>query len=139
VLPSERRTVSHKETPVASFPPGNLTSAFISPENLITEARRFRGLPPISPGVLEAYSREDTASIEEIARWLKSEVPPMQGIQWVREKCRPRSPNAIPFKNLGKNLIFSRLLVSDWIRNTPRLKHSPHRRRTKAQMEKEKV
>jgi hypothetical protein len=129
--------VSHKETPVASFPPENLTSSFISPENLITEARRLRGLPPISPGV-EAYSREDTASIEEMARWLKSEVPPKKGILWVREKCRPRSPNPIPFKNLEKNLVFSRLKVTEWIRNTPRLKHSPHRRRTRAQMEKAK-
>lgn len=111
--------------------------AFISPENLVAEARRLRGLPPIAPGV-EAYSREDTASIEEIARWLKSEVPLERGIRWVREKCRARSPNAIPFTNLGKNLIFSRLKVTEWIRNTPPLKHSPHRRRTKAQMEKVK-
>jgi hypothetical protein len=110
--------------------------AVVSPENLVAEARRFRGLPPISPGVLEAYSHEDTASIEEMARWLKSEAPLKQGIRWVREKCRPRSPNPIPFKNLGKNLIFSRLKVTEWTRNTPRLKHSPHRRRTKAQMEK---
>jgi hypothetical protein len=32
VLPSERHTVSHKETPVASFPPENSTTAFIPPE-----------------------------------------------------------------------------------------------------------
>jgi mRNA-degrading endonuclease RelE of RelBE toxin-antitoxin system len=44
VLPSERRTVSHKETPVASFPPENLITAFIQPENLVTieDARRVR-------------------------------------------------------------------------------------------------
>lgn len=68
---------------------------FILPKDLVTEARRLRSLPPIAPGVPE-YSREDTASIEEIARWLKSEVPLKQGIRWVREKCRPRSPNPIP-------------------------------------------
>ncbi len=77
------------------------------------------------------FGPDDTMSIGEMARWLRSDDPPEKGIQWVREKCRPRSPNPIPFKNLGKNLVFSRIEVSGWIRNTQRTVHSLHRRRTK--------
>jgi hypothetical protein len=75
------------------------------------------------------FDPDDTMSIAEMARWLRSDDPPGKGIQWVREKCRPRSPNPIPFKNLGRNLIFSRIEVSDWIRNTQPTVHWPHRRR----------
>jgi hypothetical protein len=78
------------------------------------------------------FGPDDTMSIGEMARWLCSDDPPEKGIQWVREKCRPRSPNPIPFKNLGRNLVFSRIVVSDWIRNTQRTVHSPHRRRRTA-------
>jgi hypothetical protein len=117
---------------------------FIPPNLITVEERRSRPdysvhgarLPEAPPE--DQYSRDDILSLEGAARWLKSEVPLKQGIRWVREKCRPRSPNPIPFKNLGKNLVFSKLAVSEWIRNTPRLKHSPHRRRTKAQMKKAK-
>ena len=75
------------------------------------------------------FGPDDTMSIGEIACWLRSDDPPEKGIQWVREKCRPRSPNPIPFKNLGRNLVFSRIAVSEWIRNTQRTVHAPHRRR----------
>jgi hypothetical protein len=91
-------------------------------------------VPIIAPE--DQYTREDILSLGETARYLKPEAPLKKGILWVREKCRARSPNPIPFKNLGKNLVFSKLALSEWIRNTQPLKHTPHRRRTKSQMKK---
>jgi hypothetical protein len=38
--------VRRKETTAAAFPPVNLTTAFIPPQNLATKPRRLRDLPP---------------------------------------------------------------------------------------------
>ena len=87
-----------------------------------------KNVPAVSAVV--PFSPGDLVSIEEVARRLHADVP------WVREKTRRRCPNPIPVHNLGRHLLFDWVKVSEWIRNSPRPIHAPHRRRTKAQMKK---
>jgi hypothetical protein len=99
-----------QEVPLASSvvgpaAPTSITGATIRPENLIT--------------------------IEEMARRLRPDISPEKGIAWVREKTRRRSPNPIPFHNLGRHVMFEWTAVSEWIRNLPRLVHAAHRRTRK--------
>jgi hypothetical protein len=63
-------------------------------------------------------------SIEEVARRLHADV------SWVREKVRARCLNAIPVYNLGRHLVFDWPQVVQWVRNSPRPVHAPHKRRS---------
>jgi hypothetical protein len=85
------------------------------------------------------FAPENLITIEEMARRLRPDVSEKQGIAWVREKCRRRSPNPLPVFNLGRHLMFDWIQVSEWIRNSPRPVHAPHRRRTKEQTENDKI
>lgn len=76
-----------------------------------------------------AIPPQDLITIEEMARRLRPDQTPQKGIAWVREKCRRRSPNAIPVYNLGRHLMFDWRQVSAWIQNLSRPVHAPHRRR----------
>lgn len=78
------------------------------------------------------FNPDDLLNIEQLAERLHTDV------QWVREKCRRRCANPIPVYNLGRHLLFDWTQVSEWIRNSPRPVHAPHRRRTKEQVEKDK-
>jgi hypothetical protein len=62
---------------------------------------------------------------EELARRLRPDDPLKKGIQWIREKVRPRSPNPLPCYNLGNHLMFHWPDVCEWIRNSPRPTHTP--------------
>jgi hypothetical protein len=72
---------------------------------------------------------EDLITIQEMARRLRPDLTESEGIAWVREKCRRRSPNPIPVFNLGRHLMFDWIQVSEWIRNSPRPIHAAHKRR----------
>lgn len=72
------------------------------------------------------FDPADLISLEEVAKRLH------QDTNWVRSKVRPRSPNPMPVRNLGRHLIFSWTEVSEWIRRSPtRLKHAAHPPRRK--------
>jgi hypothetical protein len=111
------------------FYTGNKGNPVVNQIMRSTQESNVRPAPSLPSSELH-FGPDDTMSIAEMARWLCSDDTPEKGIQWVREKCRPRSPNPIPFKNLGRNLVFSRIEVSDWIRNTQHTVHARHRRRT---------
>jgi hypothetical protein len=92
------------------------------------------GAPRMTPNTatpLKSFQPENLLDIEEVARRLRNNVA------WVREKVRRRSPNPMPVYNLGRHLLFDWDQVSEWIRNSPRLKHSAHRRRTKKQIQRD--
>ena len=72
---------------------------------------------------------------EGIARLLRPDLSPEEGLDWVREKCRRRCQNPMPVRNVGRHLLFDWVLVSEWINNSPRPVHAPHKRRTKEQIE----
>ncbi len=89
----------------------------------------------VAPELPAAFNSEDLLPIEEIARRLCKSMTLKEGVAWVREKCRRRCPNPIPVYNLGRNLLFDWIQVSEWIRSSPRPIHAAHRRRTKEQIE----
>ena len=57
-----------------------------------------------------------------------------QTIAWVSEKCRRRSPNPIPYHNVGRHRLFLYSEVFAWVLNAPKVIHSRHRRRTKEEI-----
>jgi len=65
----------------------------------------------------------DPADLLSIAARLKVDVG------WVREKVRSRCRRPLPCYNVGRHLLFDWKQISEWIRSTPRPKHSPHARR----------
>jgi hypothetical protein len=54
--------------------------------------------------------------------------------EWVESKCRRRSPNPIPFHNVGKHRLFLWSEIHAWVMNSPKVIHSPHHRRTKTEV-----
>jgi hypothetical protein len=57
-----------------------------------------------------------------------------QTVEWVESKCRRRSPNPIPFHNVGNHRLFLWSQVYAWVLASPKVIHSRHRRRTKAEI-----
>ena len=57
-----------------------------------------------------------------------------QTTEWVESKCRRRSPNPIPFHNVGNHRVFLWSEVHAWVMNSPKVIHSRHRRRTKEEV-----
>jgi hypothetical protein len=57
-----------------------------------------------------------------------------QTTAWVESKCRRRSPNPIPYRNIGNHRLFLWSEVYSWVMNSPKVIHSSHRRRTKAEV-----
>jgi len=80
----------------------------------------------VVPGNAAPFNPDDLLDIEEVAKRLHTDVG------WVREKIRKRCSNAMPCFNVGRHVVFSWLEVSQWIRNSPRPTHVPHKRRVKA-------
>ena len=74
------------------------------------------------------HRSEDFMTIEMIAGKLH------QTIEWVESKCRRRSPNPIPFHNVGNHRLFLLSEVHAWVMNSPKVIHSRHRRRTKTEV-----
>jgi hypothetical protein len=54
-----------------------------------------------------------------------------QTTEWVESKCRRRSPNPIPFHNVGNHRLFLWSEVYTWVMDSPKVIHPRHRRRTK--------
>jgi hypothetical protein len=74
------------------------------------------------------HRSEDFMTIEMVAGKLH------QSIEWVESKCRRRSPNPIPFHNVGNHRLFLLSEVHAWVMNSPKVIHSRHRRRTKTEV-----
>jgi hypothetical protein len=55
-------------------------------------------------------------------------------VEWVNSMCRRRSSNPTPFHNAGSRRFFLYSEVHAWIMNSPKVVHSQHRRRTKAEV-----
>jgi hypothetical protein len=85
-----------------------------------------KNVPTFVVPATTAIPLENLIPIEELAKRLD------QTESWVREKCRHRCSNPIPVYNLGRHLLFDWVLISEWIRNTPRPIHVRHtcRKRT---------
>jgi hypothetical protein len=82
-------------------------------------------------GYIPYSDRNNLMVAEDVARLLRPDLPLEKGVSWTREKCRRRCSSALPVRNIGRHLIFDWVLISEWIRNTPRPIHAPHRRRKK--------
>jgi hypothetical protein len=91
----------------------------IPPEDLISieEVRRLHSA--------DSHRSEDFLTDEMIAGKLH------QTVDWVNSMCRRRSPNPIPFHNVGNRRLFLLSEVHAWVMNSPKVIHSRHRRRTK--------
>lgn len=57
-----------------------------------------------------------------------------QTTAWVESKCRRRSTYPLPFHNVGNHRLFLWSEVYSWVLNAPKVIHSRHRRRTKAEI-----
>lgn len=88
---------------------------------MATQKQRSNSVPASAP----VFDPADLLTPEQLAERLHV------SLSWVREKVRPRSPNPLPVFNLGKCLRFFWPDVCEWIRNSPRPRHAPHRRRRK--------
>ena len=84
-----------------------------------------------SPAYIPYSDRNNILVAEGVARLLRPDLSPEAGLAWVREKTRRRCPNPLPVRNVGRHLLFDWLLVSEWIRESERPVHAPHRRRTR--------
>jgi hypothetical protein len=62
-----------------------------------------------------------------------------QTIECLESKCLRRSPNPIPFHNVGNHRLFLLSEVHAWMMNSPKVIHSRHRRRTKDEIAAVKV
>jgi len=57
-----------------------------------------------------------------------------QTTNWVDSVCRRRSANPMPFHHVGSRRFFLWSEVHAWIMNSPKMVHSQHRPRTKAEV-----
>ena len=80
-----------------------------------------------------AYSPDDVMSASAVAAWLRPDLSPEAGRRWVAEKTRFRCISALPCRNIGRCLLFSRIEITNWIQSLERRPRA-YPRRTKAQM-----
>jgi hypothetical protein len=113
----------------------SLQSRFKKPQPPTSAVVQFSGSSLTAQDNYIPYSRPENIMVGEgIARLLRPDLSPEDGLAWVREKCRRRCSNAMPVRNVGRHLLFDWVLVSEWIRNSPRPVHASHKRRTKKQI-----
>jgi len=84
-----------------------------------------------TPAYIPYSDRNNIMVAEDVARLLRPDLSPEAGLAWVREKTRRRCSNPMPVRNVGRHLLFDWVLVSDWIRESERPAHAPHKRRTR--------